>query len=119
MEARYVRDEDDNYESVVFAPGAPDEFQVQRALSFDEEDIRSGMDTYCLVMASGATLYGGVEEFDLDHTNLKFTFTPEAVDTLGIPREVEVALDWHDNDQIVNGLSRMLRLRAQHAGTGE
>lgn len=43
------------------APGH--RLEIQRALEFDQQDINLGMDTYCLVTESGATHYGGIQDW--------------------------------------------------------
>jgi Immunity protein 10 len=54
----------------------------------DEQDSFLGMDTYCVSTDSGATFYGGVESAKVNATELAVRFTPEAAETLGVPRDL-------------------------------
>ena len=55
----YTREDgDDGYEAVVFADADQQEsFELQLADRFDEQDVRLGMDTYCL---ASTTIVGGM-----------------------------------------------------------
>jgi hypothetical protein len=46
--------------------------ELQRALSFDEQDRDAGMDTYCLATSTGASHYGGVRSCVLRDKVLEF-----------------------------------------------
>jgi hypothetical protein len=47
--AIYELDEPHNHETVAFRSGPENYLMVVRALTFDDADVRTGMDTYCLV----------------------------------------------------------------------
>jgi Immunity protein 10 len=48
------------------AEGDGQALMIQRAYEFDEQDVRYGMDTYCLVDERATTHYGGVSSWSLD-----------------------------------------------------
>ena len=77
----------------------------------DPQEIRLGMDTYCLVVDPGqATHYGGVRECELDGGRLRLTLTQEAAGSLGMPADVTFALDLTPQqvDLLSRGLARVL-----------
>lgn len=81
--------------AVVFAEredGSGGRLELQRALSFDEQDRAEGMDTYCLSMSSGATHYGGVLSWSLTPGTLELTLSREAAVDLGLDELVQVAV---------------------------
>jgi hypothetical protein len=53
--AIYELDEPHNPETVAFGSGPENYLMVMRALTFDDADVRTGMDTYCLVTGSQLT----------------------------------------------------------------
>jgi len=78
---------------IIFAQnpdGRGERLELQRALTFDEQDHDLGMDTYCLCMASGATHYGGVLSWRLDDGGLVLRLTAEAAAALGVDDVVRV-----------------------------
>ena len=108
MEERFVRDEELNFEAVVFASDTGERFHVQRALAFDDQDRASGMDTYCSVTANGATTYGGVRHLDLRERGVRLTFEVEAAESLGVPEVVDVDLDATSHHEVRRHLPRLL-----------
>ncbi|NUT98134.1 MAG: hypothetical protein HOY78_39595 [Saccharothrix sp.] len=58
----------------------------------DEQEIRLGMDTYCLVSA-GRTHYGGLRRVERDGDLVRFSFDADAVEVLELPAELAVRLD--------------------------
>ena len=72
--------------------GSGERIELQRALSFDEQDRTLGMDTYCVCVASGATHYGGVRSWDLSGNRLAFEFSVPAAAALGIEANLSVEL---------------------------
>ncbi|MFY9773520.1 MAG: Imm10 family immunity protein [Trebonia sp.] len=77
----------------------------------DPQEIRLGMDTYCLVVDPGqATHYGGVRECELDGGRLHLRLTEEAAGSLGMPADVTLALDLTPQqvDLLSRGLARVL-----------
>ena len=51
---------------------------LQRANTFDDDDRRSGMDTYCLSTEDGATHYGGVASWTISQNRLELRLTDRA-----------------------------------------
>jgi hypothetical protein len=85
MRAGFTKDLDLNYEAVVFLDEQTgDAFEIQRSLEFDDQDRAMGMDTYCLVLGSGPTHYGGVAHWTLDDSALELVLTTDAAAALGI-----------------------------------
>ena len=56
---------------------------LERGLSFDEQDVALGQDTYSISTASGATVYGGIMRSVLDERLLTIELTAEAAGALG------------------------------------
>lgn len=63
--------------------GSGRRLELQRALSFDEQDRRNGMDTYCLSTESGASHYGGVRSWRLTRGLLTLELDARAEKALG------------------------------------
>ena len=102
-----------NARAVVFAEfpdGSGMSLEIQRALSFDEQDREEGMDTYCLCLSSGACYYGGVVSWKLDASGLALKLTPAAAAELDVEQEVrvDVQLDSGRRATIMDGLLRTL-----------
>jgi Immunity protein 10 len=82
----------------------------QLGLSFDDQDVALGMDTYCLTNALGASVYGGVMRCALVDDLLTLQLAPEAaelfndLDTLLLRLE----LDGDSVEQLRQGLRRVL-----------
>jgi hypothetical protein len=74
------------------ADGSGARLELQRALSFDEQDRKLGMDTYCLCVTSGATHYGGVTSWSLRQGRLELALTDDAAATLGTSPSIVVSL---------------------------
>lgn len=60
------------------ADGTGMRLEIQRALEFDEQDRATGMDTYCLCTERGATHYGGVVSWRLEHDVLEVLLDEQA-----------------------------------------
>ncbi|MDO9456621.1 Imm10 family immunity protein [Nocardioides sp.] len=58
----------------------------------DDQEIKLGMDTYCLVNQDDETHYGGVERVTLDGRSLGLHLLKGAADKLGLPRVVRLEL---------------------------
>jgi hypothetical protein len=58
--------------------------EIQKALSFDEQDRRLGLDTYCLCTEAGATYYGGVTSWTLTEGSLELRLDEKAAEVLGV-----------------------------------
>jgi hypothetical protein len=77
----------------------------------DPQEIKLGMDTYCLVADPGqATHYGGVQECELDRGRLRLVLSGEAAGSLGLPAAISFALDLTPQqvDLLSQGLARVL-----------
>jgi hypothetical protein len=67
--------------------------ELQRALSFDEQDRKTGMNTYCVCTDSGATHYGGVQRYSLDDNLLTIRLSGEAAAELEVEDGFVLTLD--------------------------
>jgi len=74
------------------ADGSGARLELQRALSFNEQDRKLGMDTYCLCVTSGATHYGGVTSWSVRERRLELALTDDAAATLGTGPSIVVRL---------------------------
>lgn len=65
-------------------------FDLQRFLSEqpDEQNVRNGTDTYCVMNESGGVQYGGLKGVSLLPGLLTLSFDDEAVKELGLPSNV-------------------------------
>lgn len=60
----------------------------------DEQDVRTGMDSYCVVTADQGTAYGAVTEIGMRASVLRVVFAPDKLQALGLSDpQVEVTLD--------------------------
>ena len=83
--------------------------ELQLALSFDEQDRRNGMDTYCLSNESGASHYGGVQTWALTNGVLTLDLVPAASNALGVSGyQVELRVPQPEILKISEGLRRVL-----------
>jgi hypothetical protein len=105
----YTQDPDFNFEALVILdePGG-DTLEIQRALVFDEQDAATGMDTYCLVRAAGATHYGGVESWVVEDGKLALNLTEEAANMLQLPTEVEISVRASDQATLREHLAKLV-----------
>lgn len=95
--AGFEHDEDDEVVEAGFAEGADGSgfaLVFQRTdYEPDEQDIRLGMDTYCLTTGDGRTHYGGLLAADLDGGRLTLRLSRDAAETIGITEVTTVRLD--------------------------
>ena len=84
----FFSDQNLNAEGLVIADLETGEtFEVQRSLSFDDQDRQLHLDTYCLIF-QGRSHYGGLVSWRaLDDASLALTLTTGAAQTLGLPEE--------------------------------
>jgi hypothetical protein len=60
----------------------------------DEQDVSTGMDSYCVVTADQGTAYGAVTEISLRAGVMRVVFAPDKLQALGLSDlQVEVTLD--------------------------
>jgi hypothetical protein len=108
VSAGYVRDEALNFEAVAIVDeGSTDSFLVQRALVFDNQDPRLGMDTYCVVR-NGRSHYGGVLASCLTGRVLALTLDPTAASDLELRTELELELTVESVADVMEHLPRLL-----------
>src|SRR4051794_40060521 len=77
----YERVVDEGYEMLALGETPDGEgrvLMVQRGLEFDEQDIDSGEDTYCLVDGDGRVRYGGVRSWSASADALVLDLDDEA-----------------------------------------
>jgi hypothetical protein len=81
---------------------------------FDEQDVAFRMDTHCLTNADQATVYGGLEGYELDRAALRLWLSVEAADDFQMPRRTELALEVSEADfaKLEAGLKHILSGRS-------
>jgi hypothetical protein len=87
--------------------GSGPRLELQKALSFDEQDRMLGLDTYCLCTEAGATCYGGVKAWTIGPDALEIRLDADAAETLGTPG---FAIDFPPEEfaALRDGLTRVL-----------
>ncbi|NUQ76263.1 MAG: hypothetical protein HUU21_22210 [Polyangiaceae bacterium] len=89
--------------------GSGRRLEIQQALSFDEQDRRNGMDTYCLSNESGASHYGGVQSWALTNGVLRVDLDVSASNSLGVAGyEVVLRVPPPEIQKVMEGLHRIL-----------
>jgi len=89
----YLLDESVNAEVLMITDeGTGDTIEIQRALSFDAQDIAKGMDTYCLVR-SRATHYGGIVSWVVQSSELSMELSETAAGSMSLPTSVTIPID--------------------------
>lgn len=86
---------DTNAFAIVFAQeidGSGTRLEIQRALSFDEQDRKNGQDTYCLCTEDGVTHYGGVTSWVLSKDSLEIRLDAKASTVFGVKKGFAVGL---------------------------
>jgi immunity protein 10 of polymorphic toxin system len=85
--------------------------ELQRALSFDEQDEELGLNTYCLSTEQGATHYGGVVSWTLTSNSLEVVLNGSAGECLGAGKGffVELEADPEALAALKQGLERVLQ----------
>jgi hypothetical protein len=91
--------------------GSGHSVELQRAEAFDDQDRETGMATYAITVDASATVYGGVDRYEIDDGVLRLELDPTASSQLGIS-SIEVRLD---ADIDTNALDRGI----QYVLTGE
>jgi hypothetical protein len=96
--------------TVVLAEG-PDgdgeRLEFQKAFSFDEQDRRLGMDTYCVCTGKG-TAYGGVTSWTLTRDSLEVRLDAGTAEMLGVEGGFTVELPPACLQTLRGGLERVL-----------
>ena len=82
---------------------------LERGLSFDEQDVALGQDTYSISTASGATVYSGITRCVIKDRVLTLDFSAEAADSLGITHTCQfpLELDLGSIERLREGLRRL------------
>jgi hypothetical protein len=89
--------------------GSGRRLELQRALSFDEQDRRNGMDTYCVSTEIGASHYGGVRSWRVTQGVLTMELDAGAAKALGASAfDVELQVSQPEIEKVVKGLRRVL-----------
>ena len=101
------------YEDGLFTIGFADDvggsaLLVSRADEFDEQDVRLGMDTYCVSTQAGAAHYGGITAVTLTGPELRIELSREAADELGLDQSLTLLLG--DNAAAVSADQGLRRL---------
>lgn len=74
------------------ADGSGFGLEFQLASSFDDQDRRLGMDTYCVCTSEGATHYGGVLSLAVNADLIDLRLDPAAAAGLGVPERIRLCL---------------------------
>ena len=82
--------------------------EIQKSLSFDEQDRRCGLDTYCLSTEEGTTYYGGVTSWTLTKGSLEIWLDAEAAEALGVEGGFVVHFAPESLPALKEGLGRVL-----------
>jgi len=82
--------------------------EIQKALSFDEQDQRLGQDTYCVSTDEGATCYGGVASWALKPDSLEVWLDARAAEALGVQHGFVVEFPTETLSILKEGLERVL-----------
>jgi hypothetical protein len=87
--------------------GSGTRLELQKALSFDEQDRTLGLDTYCLCTETGATCYGGIAAWTLRPNTMEIGLDAHAAETLGTPG-FAIAFPPEQHAALRDGLARVL-----------
>lgn len=83
----------------------------QMAYANDKQDVRLGLDTYCVTNEMAAVVYGGVTAcvLEIEEEQLLLRFTPEAATELDVPERCRLRLevDQLSVEQMRQGLRRV------------
>ena len=90
--------------------GSGARFEVQRSGTFEEQDRTLGMDTYCLVMDSGVSHYGGVIGWHVDEAHLLRVTLDDRAATALATSSIEIALRPQDSDVVSQAIPALLHL---------
>ncbi|MBN8228923.1 hypothetical protein JYK02_15545 [Corallococcus macrosporus] len=82
--------------------------EIQKALSFDDQDRASGMDTYCLCTESGACHHGGVTRWMAGENSIEVSLDEQASSALGVDGGFHVEVSAHYLPILRVALQRLL-----------
>ena len=106
----YLRDEELNTQVLVLEDeGSIDRIEIQRALTFDSQDVAQGMDTYCLVRG-GAAHYGGIVRWVVHSNELALELDDAVASTLDLPIALSIPIDDPGAELLRQHLSRLCRV---------
>lgn len=105
----WVRDPELNFMALVILDEASgDTIEVQRSIEFDEQDVRLGLDTYCLVRGD-ASHYGGLLNYEVTDQRLCLLLSAEAAATLQLSELIEIEIDERSAALLRTHLPELLR----------
>ncbi len=123
MEAEFLCDKivfenhsDENYLSVGFSNNGDDPTEyviLQKALSFDKQDIELGMDTYYMEYAFGEDSligYGVCENILALEKSVVFSFKPNKFNIERLNINVEKQLDIYDSSSFMQIFEQIIRM---------
>ena len=107
----FIRDEDTDCFIAAFGEDEENVVMIQLAFEFDKQDTELGWDTYCLVLPSQATFYGGVQKCALEGEKLTLWLSDEAKAELEID-DLELHLrPWMASDpQLIRALTTVFNV---------
>ncbi|NRD61444.1 hypothetical protein HRD49_06735 [Corallococcus exiguus] len=103
--------QDINTYAVVLAErhdGAGMRLEIQKSLSFDDQDRVGGMDTYCLCTESGACHYGGVTRWMVGESSIEVLLDARASSALGVDGGFQVEVSGQYLPILREALQRLL-----------
>jgi hypothetical protein len=105
----YLRDDDLNVEMVVIADESTgDTIEIQRAFTFDAQDVASGMDSHCVVRGE-ASHYGGIVRWAVDSNMLALELSEAAATVLALPNPLSIPIDDSGADLLRKHLPELCR----------
>ncbi len=103
----YLREPESKVEAlVIHDEESGDRIEVQRSLTFDEQDRRLGMNTYCLVR-QGASHYGGLQSWTIESGLLHLKLSSPAAAALELPAEFSIAVGADGEELLKEHLRRL------------
>jgi hypothetical protein len=81
--------------------------EIQKALTFDEQDRQSGQSTYCICSETGAAHYGGIANWVLGGNVLRIVFSETAALVFGAD-QVQILFPPANHSVIETALRRLL-----------
>ena len=91
------------------ADGSGQRLELQRSLSFNNQDHQNRMDTYCVSTESGATHYGGIRSWSLTKAVLRLNLDETASKVFDVSSfEVELRVRPEIIEEVSMGLRRVL-----------
>jgi hypothetical protein len=82
--------------------------ELERSITFDDQDRALGQDTHCLGLHTGASVYGGVTGWALTPGRLTLELSKEAIEALDVGAELTMDFDAQLVDDLEEWLAKVL-----------